>query len=104
MSSQQVRTVEFLSLDTADTGEARAHNRDLLRDGVVGIKCVEVREPTPAEHQLYKPYLPPFSRMSNVESYLGGSKNTFVRDWRGIDDPNSRHPHDVAFGFIKVRV
>ena len=59
--------------------EARHYNLSLLREGVEGVECIEVRKPTQGEIMDYTPYIPWGTFISSVEVYANGSRNFHVR-------------------------
>lgn len=87
--------IEYLAFDIRDCEEAREHNRALLREGVVGIRCTEVRDITDRERYMYQAWIPAASFVSSVEEYANGALNMYVR--------HGNMPEGRAFGFIRVR-
>ena len=60
--------------------ESLAYNRQLLRTGVVGLTCTEVRIANEDEIKEYGNLIPEDCYLSTTDVYKNGAKNIFVRD------------------------
>ena len=83
----------YLEFNHATDNEALAHNRELLREGVVGVTCTYAGEPQDGLLSLAIPFLPTMSFISSVEVYENGAINAYVRVQGG----------KRAMGFIRLR-
>jgi len=71
--------IEYNDYLPGNTQKQRDHNLDLLREGVVGLKCTSVGEHTKEEEDMIKHKLTSNERISSVERYEGDNKNFFIR-------------------------
>ena len=85
--------IEYNDYLPGRTQEERNYNLDLLREGVVYLRCTSVGEHTQEEEAMIRHKLTSNQRISSVERYEGGSANFFIRDKRS----------DQIVGLVRVR-
>lgn len=78
--------------DGCYNSSAAGRNKDMLADGVKGLKCTEVRKTLPSEWAIIREAVPNASSGGGVEVYEDGSMNLFFRIHT-----------DNATGFVRVR-
>lgn len=87
-------TFKFVAIkDTKNgsDGDACDFNFAILAEGVKGVRCVSVTNPTAGEAMDYQNYIPWGCRFSAVENYANGARNFFVRN------------EDKVVGYLIVR-
>jgi hypothetical protein len=57
----------------------QAYNISIFAEGVRGVHCIELREPTRGERLDYEQFAPAGSMISCVGVYENGAKNFYVR-------------------------
>jgi hypothetical protein len=63
-----------------EANQNRAYNNDLLRNGVVGLPCLDIRPTYLWEKVDLISFVPAGCHVSSVELYEDGSANYFVRN------------------------
>ena len=76
-------TFKFVAIkDTKNgsDGDACDFNSAILAEGVKGVRCISVTNPTRGEASDYENYIPWGCHFSIVENYANGARNYFVRE------------------------